>query len=424
MRHIYVVVIMQRQFFYLLIAALAIVEGCAPKANMAGYNMSHAYEQEAAIAVQTKFLDQGDYLRVYHNFTFNRIAPGSTPADVYRRYSASYKMTLGYQSQALIIEDTLNLARMSQTGPQTYSLAYNLKKPATPSAVLVLYMQDRAGGEPLLFDVSVQLADAGQAYKYSLFNKVGNKPLYCNYVTAGDTASLRTLSPDNQPVYMRFYPAQAPAALPPMAVPGLLTLSQPQKAAALYTLNVNNLIVFAEPGLYHLSIDTLKDPGLVVLVEPAKYPRVTQPLELVPPLIYMTTRAERAKLQAAKLPKRALDAFWLDIASNYDYARRLIKAWYENVEYANTWFTDYREGWKTDRGMIFIVFGKPGQVLRQEHIEEWIYEERGATPQLRFVFDQRIAPVGPQIWELRRSPDYDRYWYATVDQWRKGIIRR
>jgi GWxTD domain-containing protein len=138
----------------------------------------------------------------------------------------------------------------------------------------------------------------------------------------------------------------------------------------------------------------------------------------------MTTRAERAKFAASPVQKFALDQFWLDLAGNRDFARRVIKAYYENVEYANEWFSDYREGWKSDRGMVLIIFGKPNFVQRTGFTEAWFYDEKAGTPALRFSFDRKQGSLGQTIWELRRTEDYSNYWYITVDQWRKGIVRR
>jgi GWxTD domain-containing protein len=183
-------------------------------------------------------------------------------------------------------------------------------------------------------------------------------------------------------------------------------------------------LVLASPGIYVLSEDTLTDPGQALVVVPNQYPNLSRASELIAPLTYITTRAERARLQSAAQPKREVDKFWLDIAGSRDNARRLIAAYYANVEYANAWFTDYREGFKTDRGMVFIIFGKPGKVLRTGSTEEWHYDERGNTPDLQFTFERRPAPMGSPCWQLRRSPDYDRFWYTVVDQWRKGVIRR
>ena len=42
----------------------------------------------------------------------------------------------------------------------------------------------------------------------------------------------------------------------------------------------------------------------------------------------------------------------------------LMDEYYRRVSYANENFEGWKEGWETDRGMIYILFGPPDQVER------------------------------------------------------------
>jgi GWxTD domain-containing protein len=42
----------------------------------------------------------------------------------------------------------------------------------------------------------------------------------------------------------------------------------------------------------------------------------------------------------------------------------LMEEYYSRVEYANKNFGHYQEGWRTDRGMVYIVFGPPSNIER------------------------------------------------------------
>ncbi len=42
----------------------------------------------------------------------------------------------------------------------------------------------------------------------------------------------------------------------------------------------------------------------------------------------------------------------------------LMKEYYQRVEYANKNFGHYLEGWRTDRGNVYIIFGEPGNIER------------------------------------------------------------
>jgi GWxTD domain-containing protein len=53
--------------------------------------------------------------------------------------------------------------------------------------------------------------------------------------------------------------------------------------------------------------------------------------------------------------------------------------YYSRISYANRNFQTFMEGWKTDKGMVFVIFGPPSQVDRQRSYgdgriyERWIY---------------------------------------------------
>lgn len=404
-----------------------VLPGCAPRPSLATYSLDHVYNEDAAVALSARHLDGGSYQRIYLRLTFRSLAEATASAEVARRYKASYQVGAGYDGQGLFSQDTLQLERMHYLGSgRSYILTFNIQKPPQ-SAVMMIKVEDRVTRNPYIFDLALPVRqEAEGSDRFLVFNRSGARPLYGSFARPGDTVSLRSLTLADKPVFLRQYLLDFPPALPPMAVTtNVVSGAEVPRPVARYVLQANSQLVLSSPGTFVLSEDTLRDPGQPIVVVPNKYPDLTRASELVAPLTYMTTRAERIRMTSAKNVKLEVDRFWLGIASNNkDYARRLIAAYYANVEYANAWFTDYREGWKTDRGMVFIIFGKPGQVLRTGATEEWRYEERGVTPELRFVFERRAAPLGPQTWQLRRSSDYDKYWYAVVDQWRKGIIRR
>ena len=45
-------------------------------------------------------------------------------------------------------------------------------------------------------------------------------------------------------------------------------------------------------------------------------------------------------------------------------ANELMEEYYRRVNYANTSFRGFREGWKTDMGMVYITFGAPNEIER------------------------------------------------------------
>ena len=405
------------------VALLALLAGCAPRATVSRYNLEHVYDAKAPVALTHRILDGNQFARFYLAFQFRNLAPGATAEVVAQRYQASYTLTSGYTSQDALQRDTLDLQRLMSDGPR-HTLAFNIKKPDNlPTGLMVVTLTDKTTGGSIFFDIPVGFNALPVTGRFLLFNRQGTRPVYAPYMREGDTVSIRSLTVQSQPLFMRHYATPALPAAPPMSVSVYIQNSAVGPTHT-YPITQNNIVVFSQPGYYFFTDDTVANQGFGMLVEPARYPRLTKAPELVPPLTYITTRAERARLLQSPNPKLALDNFWLDISSNKDYARRLIKGYYEFVEEANQYFADYREGWKTDRGMVFIIFGRPTEVIRDDGTETWWYEERQINPEIRFVFERRKATQGAQTWELRRNADYDRFWYATVDQWRKGNVRR
>src|SRR5205085_2026998 len=78
----------------------------------------------------------------------------------------------------------------------------------------------------------------------------------------------------------------------------------------------------------------------------------------------------------------------LGIGGSNERARELLKRYYGRVKEANRNFTSYCEGWKTDRGMIFIIFGPPVNVYHSRRDEVWVYGNEANPGALRFIFNK------------------------------------
>ena len=115
-----------------------------------------------------------------------------------------------------------------------------------------------------------------------------------------------------------------------------------------------------------------------------------------------------------------MDSFWLKIAGTREKAKRIIRNYYRNVASADILFTNYKAGWKTDKGMIYIIYGPPEEVYRNEFEEIWVYERSETTSRLRFTFTKVKSIFTKDHYDLRRDRGYEKFWYRTIDLWRKG----
>jgi len=185
--------------------------------------------------------------------------------------------------------------------------------------------------------------------------------------------------------------------------------------------NANTNFVFAYEGLYLVQTDTTKRGGLLLMNFGATFPGENRTSHLVQPLQYLTTSSEYQKLSAEKVPKKMMDNFWLAATGSTDKARMLIRVFYTRMSYANRYFTDFKEGWKTDRGMIYLIYGLPNSINKGSDLETWEYTRKQGNP-LTFVFDRKPSPYSNEYYVLRRGDVQPTYWRQAVDSWRKGRV--
>lgn len=174
---------------------------------------------------------------------------------------------------------------------------------------------------------------------------------------------------------------------------------------------------FKKNGIYHIRIDSSHQYGVILSKYHKNFPRVTDAKDLLMPLKYITTKNDFRKLIEAPDAKLALDAFWLDKAKSHDRARKAIERFYSRVEYANTYFTSYKEGWKTDRGCILIVYGVPTTISYEGDEEIWNYGEPGNINNLKFVFQNKPNRYSTNHYQLERSTTFRNSWFLSTENW-------
>ena len=154
------------------------------------------------------------------------------------------------------------------------------------------------------------------------------------------------------------------------------------------------------------------------------FPAMRDVPEMIRATRYIATRDEYRTMRKARNPKVALDNFWLKFAGRPQEARALIRTYYGRVRDANVFFSGLKEGWCTDRGMVYVVFGHPDRTRRDRYGETWIYGEEGDVNALIFRYSNRVSGDDFNAYELERYPGFRSPWEAMVSSWRRGKIRR
>jgi GWxTD domain-containing protein len=241
-------------------------------------------------------------------------------------------------------------------------------------------------------------------------------------VKLGEVVSINYKNRKSGIIYVRYYNRDFPIAAPPFSeIPPKPFQYQED---SLFTLNLtpNGTINFVadRKGFYHFQYDSSSHEGCTLFNFTDKFPDIKQAEDMLPPLRYITSKQEFEDLNKAQNKKVAIEKFWLNSTSNPDRAREVIKKYYNRVEDANKYFSSYIEGWKTDRGMIYLIFGRPNIRYVYENYETWIYGEEKSVNALSYTFVKVKNPFTTNDYTLERSPFYKQSWFMSVEAWRQG----
>ncbi len=258
-----------------------------------------------------------------------------------------------------------------------------------------------------------------QGAKDFLFvNTATGLPLFNHVSSSSSLVSVQSGHPVD--MFCHHFRKTYPLALPPFSS-GTVAFS-PGQVDTLFIIKSNNGLIPLNKGVYYFQTDTLKDTGAALLKFDDDYPLVTRTEAMVEALRYLTTAEEYAKLNAAQNKRDAIEDFWLDLSGSKERARFLIKTFYTRMQEANLYFTSYLEGWKSDRGMIYLVYGAPFTVYRSSEAEYWDYGNYKSFGPLNFTFKKRRNPFSENDYSLTRLKTYEPVWYLGVDNWRQGRI--
>ncbi|MBM3420457.1 MAG: GWxTD domain-containing protein [Bacteroidetes bacterium] len=272
------------------------------------------------------------------------------------------------------------------------------------------------------------------AYNFKVINPATGTEVFSPVVTGSDFVSLRYPSRQVDTIFVLSYSyfdfiPHAPSMMLPDRTPG-------REPDQIVTVALNDTLPFMFPsrGIYLCSIDSNVYEGYTFFNFGEEYPGLSRAENMIEPLAYLATADEMKALRSAEKPKMAIDEFWLGRSSNIERSRELLRIYYNRVIFANHYFTSYKEGWRTDRGMIYIMYGPPDKVYKGPASEEWGYSK----PVIRSTWGTRYKLKEDMLWfTFRHNPgrftandyylvrtDAPTYWDQAVSNWRKGIVFR
>ncbi len=176
------------------------------------------------------------------------------------------------------------------------------------------------------------------------------------------------------------------------------------------------------PGAYRVYMDTASVASYAVYSVSEAYPIVVSEDDMLKPLRYITSNQEYERIQKSGNVRQAIERFWIDAAGDRERGREAIRIFYGRVESANRHFTAEAEGWRTDRGLVHIIFGMPTSIYKNDLGETWIYGEENNLMSLNFNFKHPKGALNDNELVLERDPMLKGAWYRNVESWRNGRV--
>ncbi|MGZ3864103.1 MAG: GWxTD domain-containing protein [Bacteroidia bacterium] len=178
----------------------------------------------------------------------------------------------------------------------------------------------------------------------------------------------------------------------------------------------------ARQGIYFIRLDSANIGGCLIMGVEPNFPKVQSHEQMIASSRFIMSQPEYQKLIDATDKQAAIESFWIGLAGSQDRAREMIKHYYNRVQEANRFFTSHIEGWKTDMGMVYIVFGAPTTTYKTANMETWVYGQENTPNSVTFRFDKIKNPFSENCFRLQRGPQFKDPWTLAAQNWREGRV--
>jgi GWxTD domain-containing protein len=409
----------------LIISLLLLAVGCAVRNQITVTNFSRLYQKNNAPDITgIRVFHESDsisrlYIR-YRPLSLNYILKQGR-SYMTADYVFSYRLFDSYESD--IIRDSASYflydsLYYQKTGALVYTIP--VATPAPGNFILELKFTDLNTGQTAIHPVQILKDNENNAQNFLPVDDL-DEVIFEDWISWKTKFRIITNVSELDNLYVDYHTFDFPPAKPPFSTEHTETydLAHGDRTVLHLENGTSALLQYGLKGFFHFRFDTTNNTGLTLYRFHDDYPAITDDHLLAASLRYLTTSNEYKILSGSDDPEAAIEEFWLKNSGNPERAPVLAQAYYDRVVAANRHFASFKEGWKTDRGMIYIVFGEPKKVYRRTGIETWEYGETGKRQSLRFdfaVIDNRFTG---NDYELIRKPEYKTPYFVAVDFWRR-----
>lgn len=367
--------------------------------SIASLNFNHIYNPNHEVALGLKVVKARQQVTVYFEFKANN---SQYPIENYRlswerreSYTTKEGVPLEQKEETMVSSDSSKII-----GKFIFPMP-------TKQWMLLVKVTNSATMKSWSF---FQIIDS--KYPVNGFVEDKNGLVFRPYLLAGNDY---TVNGSDKALHVDYYKTNFPISSPPFAEKEAKS-DRFMFPDSTFIAAPGQKISIAREGLYLVQEDTTAAEGFAFRAVNGVFPKFTKVEDLVAPLIFVCTKAEHEALIAAKGDKAKFDKVILDITRDKERAKNFMRSYFRRVELSNLYFSSYKEGWKTDRGMIFLIFGLPDEVSRNGQNEVWYYKNYYT----RFTFVRTGSIYDPSQYTLIRNTNYMETWFNTIDLWRKS----
>lgn len=268
----------------------------------------------------------------------------------------------------------------------------------------------------------VDKANAYSDQNFKVVSMFSGYPKFMRFFLPGERFNVRYRDPSVDSIFVRYFTLDSELPRPPITATADYTLNVTPDTSFRFQLVDSADYNLRREGMYFIQVDEEHEDGLTLFNFGGSFPNVKTPNELMEPLFYLATQAEYRDIRKKPNQKLAVDEFWLKIGNNVEKSRELIRIYYNRVIYSNLYFTSNKEGWKTDQGMIFILFGPPSRIQMTGSGERWYYYARRKSKTIEFQFNRQPDAFAHQHLVWNKTSETQMYWNEAVRTWKNGKV--
>ena len=335
------------------------------------------------------------------------------------QYHMIYELHESYHTLSIQKSDTIDIAQhiIKTNGNHIYC---KFELPNNDKIDLVVFkLVNKKTGIDYVYDIPCI-----EDYNFStdgliLYNEDGVTPYLKSFISKGTPVQIKSINDYSRPIFVYYYAQQFDEAVPPMVIEDNRAAKQ-LVIDSTFIIPLNQVFTPINEGLYFFQKDSSSAKGIGIRVQDKYFPLVKSFDKILDPLIYISTRSETDEIRNANDKQAAFENYWINLVKVPAVASAAVRKFYERVEGANYLFTNFEEGWKSDMGMIYIIYGPPDDVYKSEEIIDWVYNRDLTMPVVRFSFYKVKNVFSPDHYTLLRKKNYEKNWFKSVELWRDG----